>query len=148
MRTFWINHKTGPILHHAVPSKCRCLMDGQQGIVKGCVAITDHHNMVNGGANPAAPATRDLGNYRCTGENAPCFTCSSLMAKWTYAFGAHSCIAVPSFLAPPLQSPPFCQAGSPPGGGGIAPQICAIVSQCKSASAPLAPGIFYAFWAK
>ena len=27
----------------------------------------------------------------------------------------------------------------PRGGGGIAPQICTIVSPCKSASAPLAP---------
>ena len=51
----------------------------------------------------------------------------------------------------PLKSPPFCQAGSPPRGGGgghkvtvpplkgwggTAPQICTIVPQCKSASAP------------
>ena len=58
---------------------------------------------------------------------------------------------------PPLQSSPSCQAGSPPGGGGgIAPQICTIVSQCKSASGHSAPcknflrrlRIFYAFWAK
>ena len=58
---------------------------------------------------------------------------------------------------PLLQSPPFCQAGSPPqgggghevtvtpweGGGGVAPQICTIVSQCRSALAPSAPSIAF-----
>ena len=39
-----------------------------------------------GGANPAA---RNLGNYRGTGEVVPFCTCGSLMAKWTFAFGAH-----------------------------------------------------------
>ena len=46
-------------------------------------------------------------------------------------------------LPPPLKSPPFCRAGSPPRGGDghkvtvppPPPQICTIVSQCKSASA-------------
>ena len=61
------------------------------------------------------------------------------------------------YPAPILKSPPFCRASSPPlgggggwhktsvsdclplaapWGGGGAPQICTIVSQCKSASAP------------
>ena len=55
---------------------------------------------------------------------------------------------------PALKSPPFCRAGSPPKGGGgrsqsdgsppgglrgTAPQICTIVPQGKSASAPSAP---------
>ena len=36
-------------------------------------------------------------------------------------------------IVPPLTSPPFCRAGSPPrGGGGNAPPNCTIVSQCKS----------------
>ena len=47
-----------------------------------------------GGANPAArpaasPVAHTLGNYRGTGEIVPFCTCISLMAKWTYAFGAH-----------------------------------------------------------
>ena len=62
-----------------------------------------------------------------------------------------------------IEMPPFCRAGSPPlggggghkvtvpslrGGGGTAPQICTIASQCKSALAPSAPSISCAFWAK
>ena len=40
----------------------------------------------SGGANRAA---HNLGDYRGTGEIAPFCTCGSLMAKRTYAFGAH-----------------------------------------------------------
>ena len=56
-----------------------------------------------GGAHHAA---RSLGNYRETGEIVPFCTCGSLMAKWTYAFGAHlglshaSC-RLPSYFLPP-----------------------------------------------
>ena len=49
-----------------------------------------HLFVICGGANPAAhPEAHNLGNYRGTGEIVPFCTCSSLMAKWTYAFGAH-----------------------------------------------------------
>ena len=47
-------------------------------------------------------AARTLGNYCGIGEIVPLCTYSSLMAKWTYAFGAQSCI-VSSFLLPSLK---------------------------------------------
>ena len=39
-----------------------------------------------GGAHPAA---RNLGNCCGTGDIVPFWTCGSLVAQWTYAFGAH-----------------------------------------------------------
>ena len=48
---------------------------------------------------------------------------------------------LPLFVRPVLSGRGRQEVTVPPpwGGGGIAPQICTIVSQCKSASAPLAP---------
>ena len=61
---------------------------------------------ISGGANPAA---RNLGIYRGTGEIVPFCICSLLMAKWTYAFGAHlglshaSCCLLSYFFHPKLR---------------------------------------------
>ena len=46
--------------------------------------------VLSGGANPPAhPAAHNLGNYCGTGGIVPFCPCGSLMAKGTYAFGAH-----------------------------------------------------------
>ena len=85
-------------------------------------------------------------------------------------FGSKSQIPLQNLVPPsPYNLPPFVRPVPPPeggggtvmkdgsptwGGGGVAPQNCTIVSQCKSASVPgkklvpLAPSIFYAFRAK
>ena len=43
---------------------------------------------------------RPLGNCRGTGEIAPFCTCGSLMAQWTYAFGAHVGLSPASWCLP------------------------------------------------
>ena len=76
----------------------------------------------------------------------------NLFGKCQQVLGIAVAIAAPR---PPCNLPPFVRPTPPPqgvggdghevtppppaGGGGIAPQNCTIVSQCKSASAPLAP---------
>ena len=42
-----------------------------------------------GGATPAGPAARNLGQCRGAGETVPFCTCGPLTAQWTCAFGAH-----------------------------------------------------------
>ena len=75
-----------------------------------------------------------IGRYTPQRCHSTSFWPRALTLMWRRTSSMHIGTSTP----PPCNLPPFVRPVPPLGGGGIAPQNCTIVSQCKSASAPSA----------